>query len=606
MSLIRYRIAAQDPHAHIFEVLCTLDDPSAQGQRFRLPTWTPGSYLIREFARHVIDVRAESNDGAVAMTKETKDTWRAAPCRGPLTVIARIYAFDLSVRTAYLDSTRGYFNGASVFLYPVGRENDRCTLHIDLSPEDAKRGWRIATTLPRDDRSVDHHYIAANYDELIDHPVEISDFLSASFVAGGVQHDIALIGERNVDLDRLARDLALVCQKHIDLFGGPAPFERYLYLINAVAEGQGGLEHRSSTSLLCRRNSLPTATMTQPNDDYVALLGLASHEYFHAWNVKRIKPAAFVTFDLSREAYTQQLWVFEGITSYYDDLALVRCGAITTAQYLEVIGRAITSLLRTPGRKVQSIADASFDAWIKYYRQDESTPNVGISYYLKGSLVALALDLTLRAQGRTSLDAVTRILWQRYGETGIGVPEDGIDSIANELAGTDLHDFFARFVHGTEDPPLAELLQGCGVALHLRATIGALDRGGKPATNGRTVRCTLGAKLTGDLKLQHVYSGGSAERAGLAPGDTLVAFDGLKASSEGLATLLERRAPGERIRVHAFRRDELRMFDVELDAVPLDTCYLTLIEDATPQMLRRRAEWLGEHALGMATRGPRD
>jgi predicted metalloprotease with PDZ domain len=230
-----------------------------------------------------------------------------------------------------------------------------------------------------------------------------------------VQHDIALIGERNVDLDRLARDLALVCQKHIDLFGGPAPFERYLYLINAVAEGQGGLEHRSSTTLLCRRNSLPTATMTQPNDDYVALLGLASHEYFHAWNVKRIKPAAFVTYDLSREAYTRQLWVFEGITSYYDDLALVRCGAITTAQYLEVIGRAITSLLRTPGRNVQSIADASFDAWIKYYRQDESTPNVGISYYLKGSLVALTLDLTLRAQGRTSLDAVTRMLWQRYG-----------------------------------------------------------------------------------------------------------------------------------------------------------------------------------------------
>jgi len=296
--------------------------------------------------------------------------------------------------------------------------------------------------------------------------------------------------------------------------------------------------------------------------------------------------------------------VFEGITSYYDDLALVRSGVITTTQYLELIGRSITSLLRTPGRHVQSIADSSFDAWIKFYRQDENTPNVGISYYLKGSLVALALDLGLRARGRTSLDSLMRTLWERYGETGIGVPENGIEAIASELAGRDLGDFFAPYVHGTEDLPLADLLAECGIELKLRTATGSLDRGGKAATSNQ--RCTLGAKWGSDLKLQHVYSGSPAERAGLAPGDQLVAVDGLKLSSDALATLLERRATGERIQVHAFRHDELRTFDVELAAAPLDTCYLTLSENATPAMLRRRAEWLGHAESPRATRVRKD
>src|SRR5206468_7110513 len=288
---------------------------------------------------------------------------------------------------AYLDSTRGYFNGAAVFLAAEGRENDSCTLEIQLPVGQEFRAWRIATTLQRDEQSSHANtYIAANYDELIDHPVEMSDFTSALFMAGGVPHEIVLTGERGADLDRLAQDFGLVCQQHIDLFGGSPPFQRYLFLINVVGEGQGGLEHRSSTSLICRRNALPLRGMTDVNDDYVSLLGLASHEYFHAWNIKRMKPAAFVPYDLSRESYTRQLWVFEGITSYYDDLALVRCGVIPLSMYLELIGRAITSILRTPGRSVQSIAEASFDAWIKFYRSDENTPNAGVSYYLKGSL----------------------------------------------------------------------------------------------------------------------------------------------------------------------------------------------------------------------------
>jgi len=398
-------------------------------------------------------------------------------------------------------------------------------------------------------------------------------------------------GRNDGDLERLARDLARVCQAHIDLFGGRAPFERYLFLVMALGDGYGGLEHRSSTSLVCRRDELPTRGIPGVDDGYLHFLGLASHEYFHAWNVKRIKPAAFAPYDLSRENYTRQLWAFEGITSYYDDLALVRCGLIDAKRYLELLGRTITTVLRTPGRFRQSVSDASFDAWIKFYRKDENSPNATVSYYTKGALVALALDLTLRIAQAGSLDDVMRALWDRYGATNVGVPEDAIERIACEIGGEAIHDFFRRYVDGTDDPPLATLLAAFGIDWNVRPSTGAKDSGGKPA-NGKLPRSSLGAKVGNDLKLQHVYSAGAAERAGLAANDVLVALDGLRASTEAIEALLERRSPGERIPVHAFRRDELLTFDVELMTAPNDACYLSLRVDAPERAIVLRNGWL--------------
>jgi predicted metalloprotease with PDZ domain len=596
---VSYRIEPIDPHAHLFEVTCTVASPARDGQRFRLPAWIPGSYLIREFARNFVRVRAANGSGPVALAKEAKDVWRAAPCAGPLTVEAKVFAFDHSVRTAYLDGRRAYFNGPAVFLCPEGHEDEPCTLDVTWPESDICARWRIATTLEAIDGGGDRsrRFRAASYDELIDHPVEMSDFALGSFTAGGVPHDVAISGQHDADMDRITRDLARVCQWHVDLFGNArndaAPFPRYLFQVTAVGDGYGGLEHRSSTSLLCRRDHLPPHGMVEPTDEYVTFLGLASHEYFHAWHVKRIRPAAFTRYDLSRESYTQQLWAFEGITSYYDDLALVRSGVISVGKYLELLGRAITALLRTPGRHVQSIAEASFDAWIKHYRPDENSPNATVSYYGKGALVALALDLELRAGGKTSLDDLMRALWRRHGVTGIGVSEDGLRTLASDLAGRDLGAFFARYVDGADDPPLAELLQGMGIRLHLRTATDARDRGGKHAADHAGAPCWLGARLGPDLRLQAVYSGGPAERAGLAPNDALVALDGLRASADALAALLTRRRPGARLAVHAFRRDELLTFDVELAPAPLDTCYLTMDEAATTQLRRRREAWLG-------------
>ncbi len=587
----RYRIVPHDCHAHLYQVSVAVESPDPAGQAFRLPTWIPGSYLIREFAKHFVTVRATCNGAPVAVTKTRKDTWQAAPCAGPLTVTAEVYAHDMSVRTAYLDANRGYFNGASVFLCPVGREHVPCV--VDIAATDAVADWQVATTLPRDGAAEGGFgtYRAADYDELIDHPVETGVLATASFIAGSVPHDIAVAGRQQGDLPRLARDFARVCQWQIDFFGG-APFARYLFLIAAVTEGYGGLEHRASTSLICRRDELPRADVEPIDDDYLNLLGLASHEYFHAWNVKRIKPSAFVPYDLTQENYTRQLWAFEGITSYYDDLALLRCGLIDAPRYLELLGRAITHLHRGPGRHEQSVADSSFDAWIKYYRTDENTPNAVVSYYIKGAVVACALDLEMRRDGRSSLDALMRALWERFGQPGIGVPEGGLLALATELTGRDLAPFFARYVDGTEEIPLVTLLAEAGIDMTLRATAGAKDRGGKPAA-GPVERSALGVRIGADMKLAVVLRDGPAMRAGLSAGDVLVAIDGMKASADAVARLSARGEPGTTVRVHAFRRDELLTVDVMLAGAPLDTCVLALAAAPTPAALVRRKAWLG-------------
>jgi predicted metalloprotease with PDZ domain len=600
MTPIRYRIVAADPHAHLFEVSCSVDEPAPEGQVFRLPAWVPGSYLIREFARHFVAVRAESAGTPVAVTKIAKDAWQTAACADPLTLIAQVYAFDPSVRTAYLDGTRGFFNGPSVFVWPVGHEQRPCTLDIAAPGGDAYRQWRVATSMPRAEAAPYDFgtYHAANYDELVDHPVEMGTFELVHFDAGGARHDIAVTGRHRGDLERLRQDAQRICQAQIDLFGGApssrAPVDHYVFQLLVLPDAHGGLEHRASTSLVAKPNALPLSAGKQVSDDYRRLLGLVSHEYFHAWNVKRIKPAAFLPYDLTREAYTRQLWAFEGITSYYDDLILVCSGVISVDDYLELLGQNMTTLLRTPGRTRQSLAESSFDAWIKYYRQDENSPNALVSYYIKGALVGLLLDLKLRRDSHVTLDDVMRALWRRHGQQGIGVPEDGVEAMASELSGLDLAPFFGDFVYGTAELPLAESLRTVGIDLKLRRSHGEKDKGGKPAHSWLS-EVWFGARFAAasELRVKNVMAGSPAERAGLAPGDAIVALDGLRASAESVDELLATRRPGEVVAVQAFRRDELMTFRVVLDTAPEDACWLALDSDATADALARRSAWLG-------------
>lgn len=593
---VRYTITPVHPEAHLFEVRLTLDRPDPAGQCFALAAWIPGSYLIRDFARHVVRIAATADGKPAALEKLDKHTWQCAPLpprTRRLLLRYEVYAWDQSVRGAHLDPTHGFFNGSSVFLRVLGREDAPCLVDIRPPAGARYRDWQVATTLAPAAGVAGAAaawgfgvHRANDYDELIDHPVEMGRFMLARFGVAGVPHDIAISGRHTCDTARLVADLRRICAWQIRLFHGPRgkpPFSRYLFLVTAVGDGYGGLEHRASSALLCARNALPSPAMDKLTDAYRGFLGLCSHEYFHAWNVKRIQPAAFQPFDLARENYTTLLWAFEGFTSYYDDIALVRSGAIDADSYLELIGKTLAGVQRGAGRLKQSVAESSFDAWIKYYRQDENTPNAVVSYYAKGSLIALALDLTLRSRsaGRVSLDDLMRELWKRHGETGRGVAKGDIPRLAERISGLRLAHLFRAWVHGTRDLPLAGLLKTVGIELQWESAASVPDLGVRSAVEGA------------DLKLTAVLDGGPAQAAGLSAHDVLVAIDGLRVGRDNLDALLGRYRGGDEVEVHAFRRDELMRFRVRLGDPPRDSAKLRIAAKASKAALALRKAWIG-------------
>jgi predicted metalloprotease with PDZ domain len=573
---IHYTIVPKDLAGHLFDVTVTVAEPSPAGQVFALPAWIPGSYMIREFARNIVRIHAESGGEPVRLAKLDKHSWQADPVAGPLTVHYEVYAWDLSVRAAHLDQTHGFFNGTSVFLRVAGQETRPHVADIQRPADPVARNWRVATSLPEAGakRYGFGTYAAADYDELIDHPVEMGDFALGGFTAHGVRHDIVITGRvPNLDMARLEKDLKAICETQIAFFEPKtkkAPMDRYVFLTMVVGDGYGGLEHRASTALLCARNDLPTTAAprtAEPNEGYIKFLGLCSHEYFHTWNVKRIKPDVFAPYDLQVENYTALLWLFEGFTSYYDDLMLVRSGIISEATYFKLLGKTVGSVLRGTGRTKQSIAESSFDAWSKYYRQDENAPNAIISYYTKGSLVGLALDLTIRAKtgGARSLDDVMLALWDRYGRDfysggARGVTEQEVESLFDEVSGVRLKSIFDRYIRGTEDIPLAKLYAPFSVKVTDER------KNAKPSLDAGIGRDAGGAKLT------QVHEGGAAHQAGLSAGDIVIAVDGLRVNGNpsNLDQLFARYRVGDTVAVHAFRRDELMIFDVTLqgDRVP--------------------------------------
>ena len=578
-AAIAYSIVGHDLAAHLFHVTLTVDAPAPDGQVFALPAWIPGSYMIREFSRNIVRISAESNGEPVALTKLDKHTWQAAPQKSalkepaPLTLHYEVYAWDLSVRAAHLDQNHAFFNGTSVFLRVLGQEDQPHVVDIQRPGDAAAQTWRVATSLPelKAKRYGFGTYIAANYDELIDHPVEQGDFALATFKAHGIPHDIVISGRvPNLDLARLSADLKRICETQIAFFepkSKQAPMDRYVFMTLAVGDGYGGLEHRASTALICARADLPSTTATSKDisDGYLQYLGLCSHEYFHTWNVKRIKPAAFAPYDLQVENYSPLLWLFEGFTSYYDDLMLVRAGVIAEPAYFKLLGKTINSVLRGSGRTKQSVADSSFDAWGKYYRQDENAPNAIISYYTKGSLIGLALDLSIRAKtgGKKSLDDVMRALWHRYGRDfykggGRGVTPAEVEALFDEISGGRFKPFFDKYIRGTEDVPLAKMLAPFGI---------------KYTDERKSSKPSLDANIGrdgNDCKLSSVHENGAAHLAGLSAGDLLVAIDGLRVTATNLETLLSRYGVGSNVEVHAFRRDELMTFSMTLqgDRVP--------------------------------------
>ena len=512
LPAVSYQVKALDLHAHLFEVRLTVAQP-APDQVVSLPVWIPGSYLVREFSKHLQGLSANQRNRPVEITQLDKCTWQIhCQASKPLVLTYQVYAFDSSVRSARLDSQRGFFNGTSLCLRVHGQEE---TAHeLVLSDSGLPKAWQAATALTA--KKVTKRgfgsYLAGNYDELVDSPVELGPFWRGEFVALGVTHQFVVSGAPpGFDGARLLADTQTICEAEIRFWHGQhhqqAPHRHYLFMLAAVADGYGGLEHRHSTALICKRADLPRlgqATTAQPSDGYTTLLGLISHEYFHTWNVKRLRPSEFNRYDYARENYTELLWFFEGFTSYYDDLLLRRAGLIDDLHYLKLLSKTINQVAQTPGAKVQSAAQASFDAWVKYYRQDENTPNATVSYYTKGALVALCLDLSLRKQGKTSLDAVMRALWQRC--TGGPMTEDDVLVVITDLSGPALAKKLSHWVHGTDNLPLKKLLQHHGIRYDKEST---------------SQSDHLGLKLVEQqgLRVKTVLRASPAEDAGFAAGD---------------------------------------------------------------------------------------
>lgn len=592
--MIRYQITSKDPATHYFNVSILIDNPDADGQCLRLPNWIPGSYMIRDFSRHLISMDASVDGKKLQVSQQDKSNWRVEPCTGALCIEYLVYARDLSVRGAHLDHTHGYYNGTSVFLEVVDRTDESCEVLIEKPTADYCQNWQLATTLVRKEAEEFGfgRYQAQDYDDLIDHPVEMGEFKLIRFEACAVPHDIILTGRFNCDEDRLARDLTAICEHHIRFFGEPAPVNYYQFQVLVVGDGYGGLEHRASTSLLCSRDSLPQPGESKVTDNYRDFLGLCSHEYFHTWNVKRIKPAVYQPYDLQQEVYTELLWAFEGITSYYDDLALVRSGLIEEADYLQLLAQTMTRVARGKGSGRQSAAESSFNAWTKFYKQDENAQNAIVSYYAKGTLIALCIDLKMRAlsNGRQSLDTVMAELWQRWQASGEGVDTNSIQELIGDLVSTDLQSFLDQLINQADNLPLSELLASVGIEVVKRGAINQADKGGK-IVDEPLPEVSFGAFLkeqNGGLQIIRVDEDGSAQKSGLAAEDQIIAVDGIKLSLEKFEGRIALAKPGDTWKVHAFRRDELQEFEVGL----LAAAKHTIVLQVTDQYEAARRAWL--------------
>ena len=559
--MLHYQIEFDDYRQHLIHVtLRFVADPT---QVLSLPTWIPGSYLIREFSKHIESVRAYDEEGRLLeIQKFEKNKWRLFNTDHELiTVEYDVYAYDLSVRGAYVGQTRLYVNPACACLGLEGQEDK--AVEVELFLPDELKHFQLATGMASKSLVKGRFTLKAkNYAELIDAPFELAEQTRFSFEANGIPHEFVVSGKHAMNAARMQQDIEKICATEISMFGS-APFLNYTFMTMATANSYGGLEHPNSTSLISPREDLPKANEPEePSEDYQRFLGLCSHEYFHSWLVKFIRPENFVNYDLNKEGYTSLLWIFEGFTSYYDDLILLRSDVISQASYIKLLKTQIDRYLQNPGRFVQSVSESSFDAWVKFYRQDENSNNAGTSYYNKGCLVALCLDLGLRLRG-SSLDALMRKLYEN-AQKGIQVHERTIVELCNELTGDNWIEQINHLINTTDELPLDQLFPEFGLSYSLK--------------NDKSL--PLGLKLVEKpegVLVQSARRDGAAAQAGLSAHDVIIAIDGLKATMK----LVEKYAKQEgSYSILAFRRDELMSFDVKASGSELTEVELKVEDQA--------------------------
>ncbi|MCC2644424.1 MAG: peptidase [Burkholderiales bacterium] len=543
-------------NTHIYKIILQFI-PNTNCSTLKLPTWIPGSYMIREFSKNIISINVKQQNIAVICEQIDKNTWQISGYKlhQQVDIEYEVYAFDFGIRTAYLDSKRGYFNPTSLCLGILDYENLAHIIQFNNMPPT----WNVATGLTY----VENQYLAANYNELIDAPFELGEFIRLSFEVYDIPHYIILSGTITPSFDskRFIKDITTICQTQMDLFGGVAPFTNYTFLLYLGGEIYTGLEHANSTALMAPYYAVSTSQMNKINDDYLKLLGLISHEYFHLWNIKRIKPQVFNPYDLYTENYTGLLWWFEGITSYYDDLVLYRAGLIDKKYYLQIILDNINNIYKYSGVTKQSLLNSSITAWVKFYRPDENSPNSLVSYYIKGALVGLCLDLIIRNKSdRKSLDDVLLGLYNKWLEDGQGIAEEELSDLIKKYTGCDLAKEILDYTTTTNELPLKQLFEKYGLDLikisaNYASSGKILPKDEELAPNNKLSLGIKSVKETIGYKVINVYDKTPASESGLAGGDILIAFDNVKLTD--LDKQLSLYTVNSQFNVTLFRQEQL-------------------------------------------------
>lgn len=590
---INFIVSMSKPHTHLLEVEIRLRKTAAASTNLVMPVWTPGSYLIREFERHVQDFTATNSAGQpLSWAKINKNTWRVeTPAAGEWRASYRVYANELSVRTNELNSDHAFWNNSALLMYPEGSLNSPSTVQV-IAPQP----WKVATGLPPVP-GVRNTFRADNFDVLYDSPFEVSNFKTISFEVKGVPHRIVIDGEGNYRSEKVRADIKKIVEAEIEIMGGEIPYTDYTFILHLRSTGGGGLEHRNSTALGYSRfgfspdrsdivtSSAPSAA---PQRTYRGFLSLVAHEYFHLWNVKRIRPDALGPFDYTKENYTKLLWVAEGITDYYARLVLRRVGFVSEQSFLRENARAIQDLQKTPGRLVQSTEESSFDAWIKYYRQDENSINSQISYYDKGAILGLLLDLEIRrrSSGAKSLDDVMRYLYREFYKKDRNYTPQDFQRACEIMAGSSLEQFFASYVRGREELDYSGALAAAGLRLDTAVT----SDSGEPEP-----KAFFGADLVQQqdrLMVTRVYAGSPAYEQGLNAGDQIVALNNMRPTKDFFDARLAEKRPGDLITLTIFRFDDLSTLLIKLGQRTDGTYRIVPLPNPTDQQKQIYQSWL--------------
>ncbi|WNZ22979.1 M61 family metallopeptidase [Leptolyngbya sp. NK1-12] len=569
---LHYWVAMPQPESHLFEVTLQVKGWQSPTLDLKMPVWTPGSYLVREYARHVQNFSAAAEQ-PLTWRKLSKNHWQIDTAGiSEITVRYRVFANELTVRTNHLDASHGYFNGAALFFYlPNFRQQP---IRVTIQPPHSD--WQVTTALSPVADQV-HTFEAADFDTLVDSPFEIGQHQLYEFEVLGKPHQLAIWGQGNANPEQIIRDTQKIVQTEAELFGG-LPYEHYLFLLHLSAQNFGGLEHKNSCSLIYPRFGF------QPDEQYHRFMQLVAHEFFHLWNVKRIRPKALEVFDYDGENYTPSLWFSEGTTSYYDTMLPLRAGVYDARTCLKLLSKDISRFLTIPGRQVQPLSESSFDAWIKLYRRDSNSDNNQISYYLKGAMVSLLLDLLIRARhgNRRSLDDVLRQLWQQFGQPEIGFTPDQLQAVIESVAGIELSNFFHRYLDTTEELPFDQYLEPFGLRVQAENTDGL------PPFLGLTVNSDNGRDL-----IRFVEMGSPAQQAGIDPDDELLAIDGIRVRANQLSDRLKNYRSGDTIQLTLFHQDELRTYPVTLAAPRPKNFQLAAVENPSATQQQNFQGWLG-------------